>query len=53
VTAHQHDSKATCRACLEPWQQAGSVSLLRELTAQFIEGTLRARPHYFLAEVAR
>jgi hypothetical protein len=51
VSAHQHDSDDTCPACLQPWAEAGSVSRLRELAARFVEGKLRARPHYFGAMV--
>lgn len=52
MSAHQHEDDETCPACLERWQQADSVPQLRELTAQFIEGTLRARPSYGAATVA-
>ncbi|NYJ04831.1 DUF6919 domain-containing protein [Petropleomorpha daqingensis] len=52
MPAHLHDSDDTCPACLPAWQQAGSVSRLRELTARFIEGRLRAHPHYLGATVA-
>jgi hypothetical protein len=52
MTTHTHDHDHTCPACLLPWRQAGSVSRLRELTARFLEGTLRAHPNYLAGSVA-
>jgi hypothetical protein len=53
MTTHTHDHDHMCCACLLPWRQAGSVSRLRELTARFLEGTLRAHPGYLDGAVAR
>lgn len=52
MPVHQHDDDHSCPACQLPWQQAGSVSRLREVTARFVEGRLRAHPAYLAGGVS-